>query len=155
MTSNKDKDTPEDRVADVVAGPIHDHLRMTEEIIQVLRKEVSHYRKQNDALITERNQLLKSLTQLQAIHGVRDDLVKDLSLTRDDRDRLAATIRTLREENQELDLRCSRIEADLAEERHKHAQARELIVCLEEQISQLEAIANMLRGHEEFVQGMD
>jgi chromosome segregation ATPase len=143
------KDTKSDAAVAVSSANIREQLLATEKLIRALKQDLDYYRSQNDELIEERGDLLKTLSRLDALKGERSDRENDLSFMKSERDQLAVALRGLEETNQELEHRCLVLETALAAERKKHQEAQDVIVCLEEQIVQLESIVELFRENEE------
>ncbi len=129
---------------------VQEHLRATEKIIRALRKDLDYYRSQHDALLKERNDLLRAMTRLEKQRDARDGLELELRFTRDERDRLTRALSEFQRENEKSASRCDRLEADLADERRIRGEEQEAIIYLEAQIEQRESIVELLRAREEF-----
>jgi len=143
------KDTKSDAAVSVSSANIREQLLATEKLIRALKQDLDYYRSQNDELIEERGNLLETLSRLDALKGERSDRENELNFTKSERDQLAGALRSLEETNQELEHRCLVLETALAAERKKHQEAQDVIVCLEEQIVQLESIVELFRENEE------
>jgi chromosome segregation ATPase len=138
------------RYADETSVHIRDHLRKTEDVIKALRKDLDRYRSQNVDLLRERNDLSRLIDRLESNQRDRDSLQNEMGFIKNERDRLAREIDPLQAENERLAEHCARLEASLAEERRQREQAQQVIVSLEEQISELESMVDLLRDHDSF-----
>lgn len=143
------RDIKDDSVTTIPTGNIREQLKTTEEFIRALKRDLAHYRAQNDELLEERGHLLGTLSRLDALKGERTERKNELSLLKDERDRLSGALRNLEEKHAELKHRCQVLEAALLAERKRRQEAQDVVVCLEEQIVQLESIVDLLREHEE------
>lgn len=143
------KDVKDDSATTIASGNIREQLRTTEEFIRALKRDLAHYRSQNQELLEERGELLGTLSRLDALKGERTERENELNMLKDERDRISGVLRSLEEEHVELKHRCQLLEAALVAERKKRQEAQDVIVCLEEQIVQLESIVDLLREHEE------
>lgn len=143
------KETKDDSGTAIPSGNIREQLKTTEEFIRALKRDLAHYRSQNDELLDERGHLLGTLSRLDALKGERTERENELKLLKDELDRISDALRSLEEERAELKHRCQVIEAALVAERKRRQEAQDVIVCLEEQIVQLESIVDLLREHEE------
>jgi chromosome segregation ATPase len=143
------KDTKSDASVAVTSANIREQLLATEKLIRTLKQDLEYYRSQNEELIEERGDLLKTLSRLDALKAERSDRENELSFAKSERDKIAGALRGLEKSNQELNHRCLVLETALAAERKKHQAAQEVIVCLEEQIVQLESIVELFRENEE------
>jgi len=143
------KDIKSDAATAIPSANIREQLRATEEFIRALKQDLDYYRTHNDELLEERGELLGTLSRMDALKGERTERENEVSLLKSERDRLAGALRSLEEANEELKHRCLVLETALAAERKRCREAQEVIVCLEEQIVQLESIVDLLREHEE------
>jgi SMC interacting uncharacterized protein involved in chromosome segregation len=143
------KDIKNQTITAIPSGNIREQLKTTEEFIRALKRDLAHYRAQNDELLEERGALLGTLSRLDALKGERTERESELSLLKDERDRISGALRSLEEEHAEMKHRCQVLEAALVAERKRRQEAQEVIVYLEEQIVQLESIVDLLREHEE------
>jgi septal ring factor EnvC (AmiA/AmiB activator) len=142
MTKGRDKDQ-------VVSNDrSRDQLQLTVEVIRSLRKQVDFFREQNKVLLEERSALFRLRSRLDALRGDQREQETELDLLHSERDRLVDLIRSREKESQELASCCSMLELDLADERSKTAELREVIDCLEGQMEQLESMVHMLSEHE-------
>jgi len=126
---------------------VRDRLRETDRLIRTLKSDLGYYRSQNSEIVKERNNLLKLLSQKEALDQQQSQLEGDFRLLKKERDQLEDALGHLMDENKEILDRCSRLEAVLAHEREKHVESMEIIVCLEAQIEQLESMVEMLLEH--------
>lgn len=143
------RDIKDDSATVIPSGNIREQLKTTEEFIRALKRDLAYYRAQNEELLEERGGLLVTLSRLDALKGERTERENELHLLKNERDRLSGVLRGLEEEHAELKHRCQVIEAALLAERKRRREAQDVIVCLEEQIVQLESIVDLLREHEE------
>jgi chromosome segregation ATPase len=143
------RDIENETITAIPFGNIREQLKTTEEFIRALKRDLAHYREQNDELLEERGELLGTLSRLDALKGERTERDNELSLLKDERDRISGALRNLEEEHAELKHRCQVLEAALVAERKRRQEAHEVIVYLEEQIVQLESIVDLLKEHEE------
>jgi len=126
---------------------VRDRLRETEKVIKTLKTDLVYYRLQNTQIVKERNDLLRLLSQKEALGDKQSRLEGDFRLVRSERDRLGEELSRIREEHKELQDRCSWLEAALADEHEKCSETLEVVVCLEAQIEQLESMVEMLLEH--------
>ncbi len=143
------KETKSDLATAIQSGNIREQLRTTEEFIRALKSDLAHYRTQNDELLEERGELLGTLSRMDALRGERTEQDNELSLLISERDRISGALRNLEADHQEQKHYCQVLESALVAERKKRQEAQEVIVCLEDQIVQLESIVDLLREHEE------
>ncbi len=139
------------RLNEETSGHIREHLRKTEDVIKTLRKDLDLYRSQAGELQRERDDLSRLLGQAEYGQRDRDALESEVGFVRAERDRLAEVLEPLQAENERLAEHCRLLEASLAEERRQREQAQQVIVYLEEQIRELEAMVDLLRDHESFL----
>jgi len=137
--------------ADVVAPTerLREHLRVTEEIIRCLRKDLNDCRSQNEALTRERNDFLRLLAAARGSEGKLTELESERAFLMEERDRLADELRGLTDERDLSKTRCASLADALAREQANQAEARDIIIYLEAQIVQLEAIVDLLRAQKE------
>ncbi len=143
------KGSKNDAAVSIPTANIREQLLATEKLIRALKQDLDYYRIQNDELIEERGDLLETLSRIDALKDERSDRESELSFARGERDRLSVALSSQEKANDELKHRCLVLETALAAERKKHQEAQEVIVCLEEQLVQLESIVELFREHEE------
>jgi chromosome segregation ATPase len=136
-----------------VTKPIREHLRVTEEIIGKLRQDLDYYRQQNKSLQEEKNDLLKTVTTIGDFKDQNRSSLRDYNLVEEQRDRLANSLHVLQGEYKELITRCAQIENELSQEKKAHKHSKDIIVYLEAQVEQLEAMVALLREHRNFMEG--
>jgi chromosome segregation ATPase len=143
------KDTKSGAVTVLPSANIREQLRATEEFIRALKQDLNYYRTQTKDLQEERGELLGTLSRMDALKGERTEQENEQSLLKSERDRLSKALRSIEAANEELKHRCLVLETALVAERKRCQETQEVIVCLEEQIAQLESIVDLLREHEE------
>jgi chromosome segregation ATPase len=122
---------------------IKHQLANSEQLIAALKSQLARCQERNRALIQERNDLARSLAQMETYPA---ELVTQAR--RRPRDREAEeTVHALRQENEALSRRCAELEQTLAERRAELAGASEENACLEEQVSHLQSMVDLLCEH--------
>lgn len=133
---------------------VRDQLRKTEEVIRALRTDLDDFRRRADSLSSERDELVALLSRSREGISQQTQLVGERNLLASERERLAGLLDRLERENQELRERCEMLELELANTRMQAEESREIIVYLETQVEQLEAMVRELREHNLFVQSL-
>lgn len=134
---------------------IKEHLHKTETAVRSLKQELRALREQNSTIARQRDELLRQGADRRP---EREDSTMRLEV--DSRgfmnnQRFNEALQSCRSENQELRNQCSELEAALHEERRKHSEAKSVILYLEAQIEQLEAMIVTLREHKRFMRQLD
>ncbi len=145
---------------DVTASIVHtkhirDQLQTTAEIVRTLKKDLNYHRSQHDELLNEKKDLLKVISQIDGAKDQRSEMENELRLTKDERSRLANELHVFQKENEELIHRCSTLELALTQEQRKNEESKDVIMCLEAQVDQLESMVNMIREHKAFMKEED
>ena len=134
---------------------IKEHIHKTETAVRSLKQELRALREQNSTIARQRDELLR---QGAGRRSEREDssfrLEVDSGGFRGEQ-RFNEALQSGRTENQELRKQCSELEAALHEERRKHSEAKSVILYLEAQIEQLEAMIVTLREHKRFMRQLD
>lgn len=136
-------------------NPLKDYIRKTEGIIRALKNDLDFYRAQNDTLNAERSKQLKVLAR--GDYLLRDDegLAGDLRFLGNERDRLAAEVHPLQQENRQLKARCAELETALTDARRKYEEAQQVVAYLEGQIEQIESVVELLVEHKRFMKNAE
>lgn len=124
---------------------IKGQLSTSEQLIEALKKQLAECRERNKALVQERNDLMKSIAQIDASRALRDG--QEGQARRQQRREADSSRQALQRENEELSRRCLELEETLADRRREAAEAVEEIACLEEQVSQLQSMVDLLCEH--------
>jgi len=133
----------------VSSEKIREHFRMTEEFVRSLKKELVYYRDQNERFLKERGELLQLLLRAQVPKDKLDELERENGFVKKERDRLADALVELGGEHERCKARCASLEDSLTCEQAGHAEARDVIIYLEAQIDQLEAMIALLQEHKD------
>lgn len=124
---------------------IKSQLSTSEQLIEALKKQLAECHQRNTALAQERNDLMKSMAQIDtslALQGPDGEAQR-----RQRRRETDSSLRTRQQENEELSQRCTELEEALADRRREAAEAAEEIACLEEQVAQLQSMVDLLCEH--------
>lgn len=123
---------------------IGDELGHAERVIAALTRDLDRYRRDNAALTRERDRLRERATALEVVRLARDDAEALWRTTVHEQRDLAAALRQLEEAHQELARRCADLQRALDGERARTQLAAQEIECLEQQVTELEAILRLV-----------
>ena len=124
--------------------------RAGEEQLRALTEELAASRARAEALLRERNELLRAVSQVHRLEAERAALERQAHEGRLDAQAAADARRALAQAesaNQELRARLSQLESQLAQAVGERDSCREAIGCLEAQVGELEQMVQMLKEH--------
>jgi chromosome segregation ATPase len=133
--------------AATLSQQINQHLQISESAISDLKDELVAYREQNQNLTKERNDLLKLLSQSKLIQTERTESEAKWHSIRGEHDRMMHTLRIVRQEYEDLKKQHAVLQTALAQKQDQAIEAQDVIVCLEEQVEQLQATVDLLFLH--------
>jgi chromosome segregation ATPase len=119
---------------------IKDQLATSEQLIAALKKQLAECHERNRALIQERNDLTRSLAQMETYPAELAAQARRRSRSRE----AESAVKELQQENAALSRRCAELEQILAERRGELAEAAEENACLEEQVTHLQSMVDLL-----------
>jgi len=139
---------PTSQVAEGLRQQVTECFESMNESMRKLSADLARWRQRCGELQRERDQLLATISSSEVERAQSSQEALQWQVLQAERDRLQQSLEALQQENQRLVQECARITRDLDEEQRRRLTIQVEVACLEEQVSHLQCMLDLLRRAE-------